>query len=491
MSIRLSVVAAAFVGACIAASVVAALAFASGNRAAATVTLQVAPRGLGTVTVVPADNNKTSECSDNADGASCSLTFNRGQRVTLTASGNPGHKLSSWSTPDCPGTGDCSLTLDDDSTSIVAIFDPLRLGVILSSSGSGLVTMDPAGQPCAGNDELGNADFCSEFAPGTKVKVTVQNQNGTFDHWNQGCEPTNATTCTITVGDETTWVGAHFVGDDANLPQLPTTIKVQFQLKRGGTGSGRVSASNLDCGTACSREYGYGDSLTLTAVPDQGSVFSGWNGVCAKTQTMCTVPVGPITSIRAIFDRDTVPPSTPGGLAVASATRTGIQINWTASSDNVAVSGYRVYLDDATAGDTHDTTFSYTNLVCGHRYTLAVDAADAVGNRSPRASITGETQACPLAVRVAGVGVERRQHARRLRVTLRVNRPTSAVLMLLRGRAVVARGRYGVKPGSNDLRLTIPQALKGGSYRLRITVVNPDGGTLVLPGRGIMLPRPK
>ena len=75
--------------------------------------------------------------------------------------------------------------------------------------------------------------------------------------------------------------------------------------ERAGSGSGRVSANDLDCGTVCSRQYDYGNPVTLTAVPDQGSVFSGWNGVCAKTEAKCTFPVGPITAIKAVFDRDT------------------------------------------------------------------------------------------------------------------------------------------------------------------------------------------
>jgi hypothetical protein len=489
MSVRPLVVAAALVGTCLAAFVVAALAFASGNRVSAVVTLQIAPRGLGTVSVQPADKNSVSECEANEGQDSCVLTYDRGQRVTLSASSDAGRTLTSWSTPDCPGSGVCSLSLDDDATSIVALFNPLRLAVILSSPDSGVVSTDPAGTPC-GDEQPGNADQCFKFPPGTQVKVTVASNAGhTFKGWNPGCEPTNAVTCTVTVEDEPTWVGARFDGDDP--PQLPTTISVQFQLKRGGSGTGRVSGTDLDCGTVCSREFGYGKSLTLTAAPDQGSVFSGWNGVCAQTQTTCTVPVGPITSIKANFDHDTSPPSSPAGLTITSTTRSGIQIAWMSSTDNVAVTGYRVYLNDATAGDTADTKYAFANLKCGHQYTLAVDATDAVGNRSTRVSIAGSTQSCKLAARVASAGIDRRGRVRTLFVKLRVNRPTSAQVRLTRQRIVVARRLYRVRPGTNNLRLTIPRRLKGGPYLLKVTLSNPDGGTLSLPSLGILVPRPK
>ena len=314
MSVRPVVVAAALLGAFAASFLLAALAFASGSHGSAVVTLQIAPRGLGTVSVTPSDNDSLSDCSANHDQGSCTLTYNRGAHVRLTASSDQGRKLFSWSTPDCPGTGACDLTLDDDVTSIVALFDPLRLGVQYSTSGAGTITADPAGASC-GADDLGDDITCLEFRPGTQVKLTMTPSDGhVFKGWNPGCEPTNALTCTVTVLDETTWVGARF--DDDDPPGLPTTISVQFQLKRGGTGSGRVSASNLDCGTVCSREYGYGKTITLTAAADQGSVFSGWNGVCPKTQTTCTFPVGPVTSIKALFDHDSTPPSSPDALTV-------------------------------------------------------------------------------------------------------------------------------------------------------------------------------
>ncbi len=74
---------------------------------------------------------------------------------------------------------------------------------------------------------------------------------------------------------------------------------------------------------------------------------------------------------------------------------------------------------------------------------------------------------------------------------LRVNRATSASLALARKRSVVARRWFAVKPGTNILRLGIPRRLAAGPYRLKITLVNPDGGLLVLPTRAVLLPRPK
>jgi hypothetical protein len=472
------------------------LATAAASKVSATVTLQVSSRGLGGhIDVTPAaienKNAPKSTCDGDQGPNSCTFTYARGDHVTLTAAGA---KFSSWSSPDCGASAECKLELDDDATSVVAVFDPLQLVVRMSPNRDGVqVKTDPApvSKTCnpAPDEFQDRTDQCFEFHPGTSVKVTVDGPG--FKKWSQGCDPTSQpTTCVVTVLDEPTWVGATFEGGDDDIG-LPSTIRVQFSLKRGGTGAGRVIGQKLDCGTICSGEYLYGTSMTLGAAADGGSSFDGWNGICAKTQAKCTFPVGPVTSIRANFSRDTTAPTAPGALSVSATTRTSIGVSWTQSTDNIGVASYRVYLNDAAASETQGTTYSFANLVCGRSYSVAVDAVDAVGNRSPKATLSTQTQACPLAARLAGVGVQRSHQTRQLNVKLRVNRATSVRLALLQRRVVLAGRRFGVVPGTNTLRLVVPRTLKGGSYRLAVSLANPDGGTLVLPTRGVLVPRLK
>ena len=205
-------------------------------------------------------------------------------------------------------------------------------------------------------------------------------------------------------------------------------------------------------------QYGFGKSVTLTAAPDQGSTFDGWNGVCSKTQTNCTFAVGPITSLKVLFARDATPPSAPGGLKVTEATRTSVSIAWTASTDNVGVAGYRVYLDDAAAGNPTQTTYAFADLVCGHSYAVAVDAVDAVGNRSPKATITAQTKPCPLAARLAGAAVKSTGGTRVVTAQLRVNRVTTAKLTLASAGRVVASGRYRGQAGNERAPPDRPEA---------------------------------
>ena len=61
-------------------------------------------------------------------------------------------------------------------------------------------------------------------------------------------------------------------------------------------------------------------------------------------------------------------------------------LSWTASTDDVGVTGYRVFQDGSQVGTSATTSFSFTGLTCGTTYTLGVAAVDAAGNVSGTAT---------------------------------------------------------------------------------------------------------
>jgi chitodextrinase len=91
---------------------------------------------------------------------------------------------------------------------------------------------------------------------------------------------------------------------------------------------------------------------------------------------------------------DTTPPSTPTGLATSAVGQTSITLSWTASSDNVGVTGYRLYLGGSQVGTSLSTSYVFSGLTCGTSYTLGVAAVDAAGNVSGIATIAAATAAC-------------------------------------------------------------------------------------------------
>ncbi|MEM9325998.1 MAG: fibronectin type III domain-containing protein [Bacteroidota bacterium] len=90
---------------------------------------------------------------------------------------------------------------------------------------------------------------------------------------------------------------------------------------------------------------------------------------------------------------DTQPPTSPTGLTAANISTASFDVSWGASSDNVGVDGYNVYLEGNFQGSTTSTSYSFSDLFAGTAYGVAVEAFDAAGNTSGQVSITVTTEA--------------------------------------------------------------------------------------------------
>lgn len=76
-----------------------------------------------------------------------------------------------------------------------------------------------------------------------------------------------------------------------------------------------------------------------------------------------------------------VAPGAPSGLTASTSTNSAI-LSWTASTDNVGVSGYKIFRDNKEVGKSISTTYTDVNLISNTSYTYTVKAFDAVGNVS-------------------------------------------------------------------------------------------------------------
>lgn len=88
---------------------------------------------------------------------------------------------------------------------------------------------------------------------------------------------------------------------------------------------------------------------------------------------------------------DTQSPTVPGNLASNSIAATSFNLSWTASIDNVNVTGYKVYVNGILKGTTAQLNFSVTGLVKGSTNTVDLTAIDAAGNESAKATLVVKT----------------------------------------------------------------------------------------------------
>lgn len=79
---------------------------------------------------------------------------------------------------------------------------------------------------------------------------------------------------------------------------------------------------------------------------------------------------------------DTTAPTTPTNISSSGITTSGLTLTWTASTDNIGVTGYEIYQDGVLKTNTTTTTATITGLSAATSYNYTVKAKDAAGNLS-------------------------------------------------------------------------------------------------------------
>ena len=102
-------------------------------------------------------------------------------------------------------------------------------------------------------------------------------------------------------------------------------------------------------------------------------------------------------AVSTLEDIDSTSPSAPGNLAETSKTNTLAAFSWSASIDNVAVTGYRIFRDTQLITTLSAATTSYTNvgLSASTTYQFQVEAFDAAGNTARTNNLSMTTLVAP------------------------------------------------------------------------------------------------
>lgn len=134
---------------------------------------------------------------------------------------------------------------------------------------------------------------------------------------------------------------------------------------------------NVDAGTAGTESYFYDALGRLVKVSPADGTQSAYSYDSAGNRLSLTAGA------------DVTAPSVPTGLTATAASASSINLSWTASTDNIAVSGYRVERCQGANCTTFaqiatPTTPSYSNtgLTPSTSYSYRVRATDAAGNLS-------------------------------------------------------------------------------------------------------------
>jgi chitodextrinase len=163
----------------------------------------------------------------------------------------------------------------------------------------------------------------------------------------------------------------------ANAADNVAVASLQFRVDGNNAGSPVTAAPyTFSLNTATLTNAGH----TLTAVAKDTS-----NNTATSAGVTITVNNG---------TPDTTPPTVPTGLTATAVASSQINLSWTASTDNVGVTGYNVYRGGTKIGTSTVTPYQNVGLTPSTSYSYTVAAYDAAGNTSAQsASASATTQA--------------------------------------------------------------------------------------------------
>ncbi len=357
--------------------------------------------GAGTVASSPAGLSCATPTAAGTSAANCSANFSDGTSVKLTATPTVGSAFTGWSGA-CTGTATtCTLAMTA-ARSVTANFAPVTasFGLTLnaskgSSTASGSVSSSPAGLSCTTPTVAGQTQTtCSRsFTSGTAVTLTATAASGsTFTGWSGACTGT-AATCTVAMSVART-VTATF---GATTSQ-PTNATLTVNSARAVTTAGGTVASNptgISCTapttgtpmqTTCSAAYATTASVTLTATPATGSVFSGWSGACTGAAATCTVSMSAARTVTATFTRR---------FALA------LTVTKARAASSGTVTSAPAGLSCATAATGTKATSCSASFNSGTSVTLTATPATGTTFKSWSGSCTGTARTCTVSMSAA------------------------------------------------------------------------------------------
>ncbi len=187
---------------------------------------------------------------------------------------------------------------------------------------------------------------------------------------------------------------------DTTAPSIPASLRVTGTTQTSVALAWNASTDNV--GVSGYGVYNGASSIGSTAATTYTYTVSGL--ACSSSYTLgadafdaagnrsgkATVTA----TTAACATGDTAAPSVPTGVQATSSAQTAVSLAWSASTDNVGVSGYGVYNGATSSGSTSATTYTVSGLACGTAYTFSVDAFDAAGNRSSKTTVSTNTATC-------------------------------------------------------------------------------------------------
>jgi len=232
---------------------------------------------------------------------------------------------------------------------------------------------------CASKGNSVADEYISKVQLGT-INNTTTGGSGYTDYTSISTNLTKGVSSTITITP--TWPGTKYNEGYA----------VWIDYNKNGDFS---DAGELVWSKAASQTTPVTGSFTVPTSAANGAtrmrVAMKYNAIPTSCEAISYGEVEDYTVNIAAGAADTTAPTIPANLAASGTTTTATNLTWSASSDNVGVTGYNVYQGTTLKSSVTGTSYTVTGLVPNTAYTFTVKAKDLAGNISASSNVVNVT----------------------------------------------------------------------------------------------------
>jgi chitodextrinase len=177
-------------------------------------------------------------------------------------------------------------------------------------------------------------------------------------------------------------------------------VSIDYHTINGIVGSNYVMDSDVNDFDNNDPQFGGTDVSTLDMDNGYAHIYNTTTDAVTFVYTYSQTTPGGVQlwgSVAAAFTAsgggggDTTQPTTPTSLVATAVSSSQVNLSWTASTDNVGVTGYKAFRGGTQIGTSAANSFSDTGLTASTTYSYTVSAYDAAGNNSGQSSAVQAT----------------------------------------------------------------------------------------------------
>jgi uncharacterized repeat protein (TIGR02543 family) len=264
-----------------------------------------------------------------------------GEEITLTPTTNTGYTFTGWDGAGTNGPDNTRIITVTENMAVTATFTPIEYNLVINTEGSGIVTKNPnqatyhfgdivqlTATPVDGwtfsgwsGDLTGTANpatltidtnpavtatftqneyTVSVFViPSSVSDLVARNASGPYQYGDVvilTASPNASYSFSGWTGDGIGEGSTRAVTVTGNMAVTATFTQISYSLTVSIAGSGSVSPSQ--------GSYYFGDTVTLTATPAAGWIFSGWSGAFISATNPVFIIINGTTSVTATFTQN-------------------------------------------------------------------------------------------------------------------------------------------------------------------------------------------